>query len=287
MDMNKTGMGQNGGNMMKPDFQAMPNNQGIENNLDGQMPVPNGEMNGNMPAMPDMSNMPNFENMPNMEDMPNVEGRFNWQIPNGNIPEGLPEDFMNKGNGKMPNMMGGNIGGADLKYIDDNIESYSTITESAEFKTTTEADFQKIVDMIKNLNNGENLEKYLNVEEILKYFAVNSMINEYVKNDATAFYTYDEYEKSLPELKKFIENRGKSIIAQLNGEQPSTEYGNIEATFTLSALGGHSGNGKGGPNKNMDKFNGGAGMPQAPGINMPQLPAGIENSMQQITNGQN
>ena len=37
----------------------------------------------------------------------------------------------------------------------------------------------------------------------------------------------------------------------------------------------------------MDKFNGGAGMPQAPGINMPQLPAGIENSMQQITNGQN
>ena len=25
---------------------------------------------------------------------------------------------------------------------------------------------------------------------------VDSMINEYVKNDATAFYTYDEYEKA-------------------------------------------------------------------------------------------
>jgi hypothetical protein len=61
----------------------MPNNQGIENNLDGQMPVPNGEMNGNMPTMPDMSNMPNFENMPNMEDMPNVEGSFNGKFLNG------------------------------------------------------------------------------------------------------------------------------------------------------------------------------------------------------------
>ena len=373
MDMNNMGMGQNGGNMIKPDFQNMPS----------------------------MGDMPNFSNMPNMENMPNLEGGFNFQIPEGSVPEGLPEDFMSNGNGNgmgMPNMMGGNTGGADLKYIDDNIESYSTITESAEFKTTTEEDYQKIVDMIKNLNNGENLEQYLNVEEILKYFAVNtflvnldsysggmyhnyylyerdgvfeilpwdlnmsfggfginsessavnfpidspvtgnledapligkllevdsykelyhsylntlmenyinndglvnlvdkidSMINEYVKNDVTAFYTYEEYEKSLPALKAFIENRGASIIAQLNGEQPSTEYGTVEATFTFSDLGGMD-DGKGLPGNNMDKFNNGAAMPQFPGninganipqfpgnmngTNMPQLPEGIDGN---------
>ena len=120
--------------------------------------------------------------------------------------------------------MGGNIGGADLKYIDDNIESYSTITESAEFKTTTEADFQKIVDMIKNLNNGENLEKYLNVEEILKYFAVNSMINEYVKNDATAFYTYDEYEKLLD----FDNKRTRATRARPITEEVIKKQGTLE-----------------------------------------------------------
>lgn len=338
MDLNNDNMGQNGqGNdIMKPEFQMNGENS-VNNNVDINSAESNNlqeGINGNIPSMP--------ENMPE-----GMEGNIPPQMPNDMPKDGLNETIENGIQGNRQNMMGGfnkgNNGGADLKYIDDNIESYSTITESAEFKTTTEADYQKIIDMIKNLNNGENLEEYLNVEEILKYFAVNTflvnldsysggmyhnyylyerdgvfemlpwdlnmsfagfgvnnassavnfpidspvtgsledapligkllefeeykelyhsylnqivenfinndgfnnlvtkvndMIKDYVKEDVTAFYTYDEYESAVSELRTFMQDRSSSIIAQLNGEQPSTEYGTIETTVDLSILGG-------------------------------------------------
>ena len=338
MDLNNNNMAQNGqGNdIMKPEFQMNGENS-VNNNVDSNSAESNNlqeGINGNIPSMP--------ENMPE-----GMEGNIPPQMPNDMPKDGLNETIENGIQGNRQNMMGGfnkgNNGGADLKYIDDNIESYSTITESAEFKTTTEADYQKIIDMIKNLNNGENLEEYLNVEEILKYFAVNTflvnldsysggmyhnyylyerdgvfemlpwdlnmsfagfgvnnassavnfpidspvtgsledapligkllefeeykelyhsylnqivenfinndgfnnlvtkvndMIKDYVKEDVTAFYTYDEYESAVSELRTFMQDRSSSIIAQLNGEQPSTEYGTIETTVDLSILGG-------------------------------------------------
>lgn len=347
------------GNIYKPETMDLNNDnmlQNGENTQDG--------MNGNIPTIP--------ENM-----LGGMEGNIPQQMPN-DIPEGMGNVMQGNKQDIMGGFNKGNNGGADLKYIDDNIESYSTITESAEFKTTTEEDYQKILEMIKSLNSGENLEEYLNVEEILKYFAVNTflvnldsysggmyhnyylyerdgvfemlpwdlnmsfagfgvndassavnfpidspvtgsledapligklleidsykeiyhsylntlienyidndglinlvdkihnMINDYVKNDATAFYKYEEYENSLPELKKFIENRGASIVAQLKGEQPATEYGNIEATFDLSALGGHGGGMQDGDRKNPwmnNNFN-------MDDENRPQIPEGIEN----------
>lgn len=336
MDLNNDNMGQKGENAQ----------EGINENMPS-MPedMPEG-MEGNIPQQ-----MPN--NMP--------EGGFNEAVENGegnvapNLPVGMPGGMGNGMQGNKQDMMGGgnkgNNGGADLKYIDDNIESYSTITESAEFKTTTEVDYEKIVEMIKNLNNGENLEEYLNVEEILKYFAVNTflvnldsysggmyhnyylyekdgvfemlpwdlnmsfvgfginnassavnfpidspvtgsledapligkllavdeykelyhsylnqsvesfisndsfndlvtkvndMIKDYVKDDVTAFYTYDEYESAVSELRTFMKDRASSIIAQLSGEQSSTEYGTIETTVDLSILGGQEQMGMGG-----------------------------------------
>lgn len=371
------------GNIYKSETMDLNNDnmlQNGENTQDG--------MNGNIPTIPENmlggmeGNIP--QQMPN--DIP--EGGLNEITENGsgnmmpNLPVDIPEGMGNVMQGNKQDIMGGfnkgNNGGADLKYIDDNIESYSTITESAEFKTTTEEDYQKILEMIKSLNSGENLEEYLNVEEILKYFSVNTflvnldsysggmyhnyylyerdgvfemlpwdlnmsfagfgvndassavnfpidspvtgsledapligklleidsckeiyhsylntlienyidndglinlvdkihnMINDYVKNDATAFYKYEEYENSLPELKKFIENRGASIVAQLKGEQPATEYGNIEATFDLSALGGHGGGMQDGDRKNPwmnNNFN-------MDDENRPQIPEGIGN----------
>lgn len=365
MDLNNENMGPKG----QENGMANPNLQGDENNaIDGNSPATNNlqegqnesnDIDGNSAATNNSQEGTNENNPPQMpNDLP--EGVPNESTQNGdgnvmpNLPGEIPDGMENGMQGNRPNMMGGfnkgNNGGADLKYIDDNIESYSTITDSAEFKTTTEEDYQKVVEMIKNLNNGQNLEEYLNVEEILKYFAVNtflvnldsysggmyhnyylyerngvfemlpwdlnmsfagfgvndassavnfpidspvtgnledapligkllevdsykelyhsylntlmetyidndglinlvdkldSMINDYVKNDTTAFYTYEEYENSLPELKKFIQDRGTSILAQLKGEQPSTEYGTIETTVDLKVLGGQQ-NGPGG-----------------------------------------
>ena len=357
MDLNNNDIGQKDEEMIKPGFQT-------NEDIGGESAASNNNsqgMDGNMQSMP--GNMPE------------------------NLPEGIPNDMQGNKQGMMGGFNKGNNGGADLKYIDDDIASYSTITESAEFKTTTEADYQKIVDMIKNLNKGENLEEYLNVEEILKYFAVNTflvnldsysggmyhnyylyerdgvfemlpwdlnmsfagfgvnnassavnfpidspvtgtledapligkllevdeykelyhsylnkiienyisndgfnnlvtkidnMIKDYVKEDVTAFYTYDGYESAVSELRTFMQDRSSSVIAQLNGEQPSTEYGTIETTVDLSVLGGQQQKGMGGNKGGMFNMNNipgnmdGQNVPQMPtemnGENLPQMP---------------
>ncbi|MCB5943121.1 hypothetical protein LJB68_16455, partial [bacterium 210820-DFI.6.52] len=55
--------------------------------------------------------------------------------------------------------------GADLKYIDDDIDSYSILRDSAVFKNTTDKDFKNIIDLMESLKTGENIENYLNVDE--------------------------------------------------------------------------------------------------------------------------
>ncbi|MDF2567981.1 MAG: CotH protein [Oscillospiraceae bacterium] len=80
---------------------------------------------------------------------------------------------------------------------------------------------------------------------------VDSLINTYVKNDATAFYTYDQYAQSLPVLKELISLRAKSIKGQLKGTVPSTtqeQSSNSDklistGTLNLSALGSQGGRG--------------------------------------------
>lgn len=271
--------------------------------------------------------------------------------------------------------MGGNrnpgsgrpVEGADFVYIDEDVSSYSIVRDSAVFKRTTDEDFEKVINMFKNLKDGTNLEEVLDVEEVLKYFAVNAyvvnldsysgqmyhnyylyenngkcqilpwdlnlsfggygaknggsgtsstinfpidnpvsgnledmpligkllevdeykelyhsylqqiadeyfnsgyysdlvnridtLISPYVEKDPTAFCTYEEYKASIPEMITFGEDRTKSVLAQLNGEQPSTTYGSIESTINMSALGDMGGGGgkPGEKDRNTNEFNG-------------------------------
>ncbi|WP_294363306.1 CotH kinase family protein [uncultured Clostridium sp.] len=332
------------GNLYKPEGNEIgvkdKNNEGIKPNMnDGDnMAPPN---MGNPQTGNNLDNFQSGENKipPNMSDNQNIDTKGN-------------ENLQDKGfrGGMICGGMGASNGG-NLVYTDDNKESYSDIFKNNVFKSTTETDEDKVIEMIKNLNAGTNLEEYLNVDEILRYFAVNtflvnldsyasnmkhnyylyerdglfeiipwdynlsfggfnigtaskainfpidspvtdslenspligkllevdkyketyhkylqetvdyvndgtyentinqvnSLISDYVKNDATAFYTYEEYIASLPELIKFGEDRAKSISSQLDGSQPSTSYGNIETTVNLTALGSQGGM------KNMDK----------------------------------
>lgn len=245
--------------------------------------------------------------------------------------------------------MGRNTGGADLVYSGDEHSNYSTIFENAIFDYTNEEDYDKIIAMIKSLNEDINkIEKHLDVDEVLRYFAVNTfvvnldsyasnmkhnyylyeqdgicsilpwdynlafgafqgesasnvinfpidnpvadslesspligklleveeykekyheylneivqdyvnsgvftetinnidnLIGDYVKNDATAFYTYEEYVASIPELITYGVDRAKSISAQLSGSQSSTSTGNMATNLNLSALGSQGGGG--------------------------------------------
>ena len=51
---------------------------------------------------------------------------------------------------------------------------------------------------------------------------LDALIGDYVREDATAFYSYDEYKASLPVLKAFGRLRAQSIRGQLEGTIPST-----------------------------------------------------------------
>ena len=94
-------------------------------------------------------------------------------------PNSLPEAFSGEGMPDMgsvrPSDKGGASvsGGADLNYTDDDLDSYSTIWEG-EITKTGKADHRKVVTALKNIGEGRDLEKYLDVENVLKYMAVHT-----------------------------------------------------------------------------------------------------------------
>lgn len=256
--------------------------------------------------------------------------------------------------------------GADLKWTGESAANYSGIRNNAAYDVT-DSDFDKVITMINNLNNGTDLEKYLDIDAILRYFAVNTflvnfdsytgnmkhnyylyeengvftilpwdfnlafagheinnaqaainhpidapvtsslserpligkllevpeykelyhqylselvagyvdsgvfennvqkvdaLIADYVKNDATAFYTCEQYENSLPVFLEFARQRAASITAQLAGTQSAasaTQGSNTANENTtansvdLSALGGMGGGMRGGEGQNNNQ----------------------------------
>ncbi len=66
---------------------------------------------------------------------------------------------------------GGN--GANLNYIDDSLDSYSAIWD-ASVNGSTEADQRRVVTALKNASEKTNAEKYLDVDNLLKYMAVHT-----------------------------------------------------------------------------------------------------------------
>ncbi|GIM31008.1 CotH kinase family protein [Paraclostridium bifermentans] len=322
--------GEISGNLYKPETM----NVGGNKNKNEETKKPG--VNGNIPQMG--GEPPNMDgNVPKMDEVPpDMNGVTPNIVQNQNVSR---EDGDNGGAPKMGNK---DSQGADLKYIDDDIDSYSILRNSAVFKNTTDKDFKNIIDLMESLKTGENIENYLNVDEVLKYFAVNTflvnldsysggmyhnyylyekdgvseilpwdlnmsfggfavkdgekainfpidspvtgnledapligkllenddykeiyhkylkqisdnyfssgtfnnrvtqinkLISNYVKKDATAFYNYEEYKAGVTELLTFGKDRAKSVQDQLNGEQSSTEYGNVVTTLNLPALG--------------------------------------------------
>lgn len=62
-----------------------------------------------------------------------------------------------------------------LKYIDDNPESYDNIFRKAKFDVTEE-DKKRLIEALKVLATGENLETAVNIDEVLRYFAVQVFV---------------------------------------------------------------------------------------------------------------
>ena len=68
---------------------------------------------------------------------------------------------------------GGMGGGSNLNYIDDNLDSYSTIW-NGQVNDSSKADHRRVVEALKNIHGKTNIEKYIDVDQVLKYMAVHN-----------------------------------------------------------------------------------------------------------------
>ncbi len=112
------------------------------------------------------------------------------QMPESCDPSQLPDDFdASQFDGEMPDKgdfdpsnMGGEMfggmssmmsgSGANLNYTDDDLNSYSTIWDG-EVTKTKKTDHKRVVEALKNISEGNDLEQYMDVDNLLKYMAVH------------------------------------------------------------------------------------------------------------------
>lgn len=125
-----------------------------------------------MPGKPDISGMPEMKDMTEMPEMREMFGR---------------------GGGRDLGGFGSSGGGSDLVYTDDDSESYSDIFDNASF-TITKQDEARVIEALKKLNAGEELEQYIDVDACLRYFAAQTFIvnlDSYYSNLKHNYYLYE------------------------------------------------------------------------------------------------
>ena len=81
-----------------------------------------------------------------------------------------PSMDFNFAGGKGGFSMGG--GGADLNYTDDELDSYETIWDG-EVTSTKKSDHKRVVTALKNISEGNDLETYMDIDNLLRYMAVH------------------------------------------------------------------------------------------------------------------
>ena len=76
---------------------------------------------------------------------------------------------------------GGGWGASDsslalaLNYVGDDLESYQGIWDSAKFNSDEE-DYARVVEALKHVCEGDDIASYLDVDNVLKYFAIQTFI---------------------------------------------------------------------------------------------------------------
>ena len=81
-----------------------------------------------------------------------------------------------------------------LMYTDDNFESYDNIFRYAKFDID-DSDKTRLIEALKTLSTGENLETVVNVDEALRYFTVQSFVvnlDSYLGKTGHNYFLYEE-----------------------------------------------------------------------------------------------
>ncbi len=115
--------------------------------------------------------------------------------PDGGMPGFSQGDMQGPGTGDAG--AGGGMGSSDdvlLKYIDDDIDSYPNIFNNA--KTgVSDIDKSRLIKSLKKLSDGEDLEDTVDVEEVIKYFAVHDFVLNFDSYTGSMIHNYYLYEE--------------------------------------------------------------------------------------------
>jgi len=197
------------GYLYKPDSMNHNNSDkdksGGKSSGNGFQAPPGGDFGGGKEGfakMPDMKNgeSPSGRNGKGRPDKASEDG----ESPSGKSGKGRPDNNSEGGEnqsgkrgmrGGMPGGGGfGNMGGgANLNYIDDELDSYSTIWDG-EINKSDKKDHKRVITALKNISQRNDIEKYIDVDQILKYMAVhNFSVNEdsLSGNMAHNYYLYE------------------------------------------------------------------------------------------------
>lgn len=153
---------------------------------------------GEIPAVTAVAEQQTAPQMPG--DFHNQENGMPQMPGDGeNGQSGMPQFPGNAADGQngmpqTPGGMGGSGGGSDLVYIDDQPESYSDIFDNAVFDAE-ESDYQRVITALEHLNDGSELEQYVDVDQVLRYFAANTVLvnlDSYVSSLQHNYYLYEK-----------------------------------------------------------------------------------------------
>ncbi len=154
--------------------------EGIPEGMPNEMPEPPMGMVGTTTTTTDSSTSASTNTQG--QQPPTDGGGF---PPMGDMAEGQ------RGQGGMG--MDGSANGVSLVYTDDELSSYSAIFDNAETKTTEE-DNKRVIEALKNLNAGTDLETYVDVDQVLRYLAAHTVVvnlDSYSSNMAHNYYLYE------------------------------------------------------------------------------------------------
>ncbi len=81
-----------------------------------------------------------------------------------------------------------------LRYTDDNFDSYDNIFRKAKFKITN-ADKRRVIEALKILSTGKNLETAINVDQVLRYFTAQVFVvnmDSYLGKTGHNYFLYEK-----------------------------------------------------------------------------------------------
>lgn len=108
------------------------------------------------------------------------------QIPNGERP--TDSDFQGGA--------GGGMGSDDVKliYSDDEYDSYTNIFDNAK-TDITDADKDRLIASLKQLNSNENIDEVVNIDGVIRYFVVHNFVCNFDSYTGSMIHNYYLYEE--------------------------------------------------------------------------------------------